>query len=504
MTGFVVFVGYLIALLAIGLGSQRLMRGTGADFFTASASIGPFMLLMSLFGATMTSFAIVGSTAESYERGIGVYGLMASWAGIVHPLMFVFVGVPVWRIGQRYGFVTQVQLLRDRYASEALGWLLVPILAGLVVPYLLIALQSAGMTVAAVTKGAFPTVFVDAAGQPSGIPPAITGAALTLVTLIYINTGGLRAAAWANALQTGVFVAVAAFTFVVIAIKLGGPAAAMAKTASLHPERLVRAGNIGQGEFLSYGLVGLSVGMFPHIFQHWLSARSADSFKLTAVAHPLLVMSVWLPCVFIGTWAAGELNVPPEQSGKVLGMMVAKFSDPVLGAVLTAGVVAAIMSSLDSQFLALGTIATEDVLLRLRPTSDPKTVVWTGRLATFGVAALTWLLAQFSDRGVFELGVWCFSGFTGLLPVILGAVYWRRATAAGAIACVITAVATWIALFAQSRAGGGGEAFLVGGVMPVTWILGASSVAMVGVSLATEPPPSSVLDRYFPDAREPS
>ena len=40
MTGFVVFVGYLLALLAIGFTSQRLMRGTGADFFTASASIG--------------------------------------------------------------------------------------------------------------------------------------------------------------------------------------------------------------------------------------------------------------------------------------------------------------------------------------------------------------------------------------------------------------------------------------------------------------------------------
>ena len=304
MTGFVVFVLYLAALLGIGFASNRVFRGTGQDFFVASSTIGPFMLLMSLFGATMTSFALVGSTAETYTRGVGVYGLMASWAAIVHPLMFVIIGVPVWHLGQRYGYVTQVQYLKDRFQSNALGWIVLPMLVLLVVPYLLIAIQSAGLTVSAVTKGAFPTVFVDPAGQPSGIPAWITGAVIVAVTLVYINTGGIRAAAWANALQTGVFLAVAAVTFVAMSIKLGGPGAAIAKAAAVHPELLVREGNIGQMELLSYGLVPLSVGTFPHLFQHWLTARSAESFKLTVVLHPVLVMCVWLPCVFVGLWAA--------------------------------------------------------------------------------------------------------------------------------------------------------------------------------------------------------
>jgi SSS family solute:Na+ symporter len=51
-----------------------MFRGTSRDFFVASHSIGPFLLLMSVFGTTMTAFALVGSTGKSFERGIGTYG----------------------------------------------------------------------------------------------------------------------------------------------------------------------------------------------------------------------------------------------------------------------------------------------------------------------------------------------------------------------------------------------------------------------------------------------
>ena len=68
-----VIIGYLVLLLFIGFASQHFFRGTSADYFVASRSIGPFMLLMSLFGTTMTAFALVGSTGKAYASGIGVY-----------------------------------------------------------------------------------------------------------------------------------------------------------------------------------------------------------------------------------------------------------------------------------------------------------------------------------------------------------------------------------------------------------------------------------------------
>ena len=140
-------------------------------------------------------------------------------------------------------------------------------------------------------------------------------------------------------------------------------------------------------------------------------------------------------------------------------------------------------------------MATEDLLLRLWPGADERTQVRWARAFTAAIGAVTWALSLVTDRAIFDLGVWCFSGFTGLVPIVLAALYWRRATAAGCVAAVLAVVVSWTALFLTTGEGG-----LVGGVMPVTWIVLASGCALVGVSLATRPPPDEVLIRFFPEA----
>jgi len=143
LTPLLVIAGYLSLLIGLGVVTSRLFKGTSADYFVVSRSVGPFLLLMSVFGTTMTAFALVGSTAKSFEAGIGVYGLMASWSGLIHSAVFFLVGIKLWAIGKRYNYMTQVQFFRDRFQSEFLGYLLFPILVLLVVPYLLVGIIGA-------------------------------------------------------------------------------------------------------------------------------------------------------------------------------------------------------------------------------------------------------------------------------------------------------------------------------------------------------------------------
>ena len=56
---------YLLLVLFVGGLSHRLFRGTGEDYFVASRTVGPFLLLMSLFGTNMTAFAILGASGEA-------------------------------------------------------------------------------------------------------------------------------------------------------------------------------------------------------------------------------------------------------------------------------------------------------------------------------------------------------------------------------------------------------------------------------------------------------
>lgn len=503
MTTVVVIAIYLSLLLGLALFSKTLFRGTSKDYFVASHSIGPFMLLMSVFGTTMTAFALVGSTGKAFERGIGTYGLMASSSGLIHAACFFLIGIKLWAIGKRYGYVTQIQYFRARFESRAFGYLLFPILVLLVIPYLLIGIIGAGKTIAGVTaaKGKMPGVFPGWTENGS-IPPWFTGLVISAVVLTYIFAGGSRAAAWANTFQTLVFMVMGILAFYLISDRLGGLGAAIEQAKGSHKVRtLSEGGEVGtsQWTFLTYMFIPLSVGMFPHLFQHWLTAKSAKSFKLTVVAHPICIMIVWVPCVLIGVWATGvpllaELPNGNAVLGKMVGIIV---KDPIIVGLVTAGILAAIMSSLDSQFLCLGTMFTNDIVLhRAKKEYSDKEKLFMARGFIVAIVVLTYVCALLLyKKSVFDLAIWCFSGFAALTPLVIAALYWKRATKVGAYSCVIAVFISWITFFIMS--GFGGEYFVFGGVVPaaIMWIIGAA--AMIIGSLMSEPPSEKTIAKFF-------
>ncbi len=502
MTQLVIICAYLCILIGLGFLSNRKFRGTAQDFFLASRTIGPTLLLLSVFGTAMTAFSLVGSTGEAFRSGIGVYGLIASSSGIIHTAVFYFAGLRLWAFGARHGYTTQIQFFRDRFESHALGLLLFPVLAGLVIPYVLIGLLGAGSVVQALTPGAFPQAFASTGGA---LPPWLTALGVTSVVLLYVFVGGLRGAAWANALQAGVFIVTGIAAFLVIAPRLGGAAAATEAVLAAFPEKLTREGNFGQLQFFSYCFIPLSIGMFPHVYQHWLTAKSAKSFKPLLVLHPICTMLVWLPCVLIGVWATAAalpdgtaIISPGSPVNGELGMMVRALTTPLLGGLLGAGILAAVMSSLDSQLLAIGSMVTNDIAVDLlgRARLDDRQKVRLGRLVVIGVAAAAYWCSLAEPRSVFTLGVWCFSGYSALFPLVLAAIYWRRATAAGAIAAVLATVAVGLALFREGSYGSD-PGYLFMGMLPVVPMLAASTLALVGVSLATQPPSARTLEKFF-------
>jgi SSS family solute:Na+ symporter len=512
---------YLGLLLALGLFSSRLFKGTKEDYQVASHSIGPFVLLMSIFGTTMTAFALVGSSGEAYRAGVGVYGMLASSSGIVHSLCFFVVGVKVWKLARRHHYTTQIEFFRDRLDSDFVGLLLFPILVGLVIPYLLIGVISGGAVIQSLTAGLstdwFPVLSASGAPDPAfhgGIPPWLGSLVICVVVLIYVFFGGMRGTAWANTFQTIVFMVLGVITFFVIASKLGGQDSILenlkALTESVPQERVTRS-EMSKTKFFTYLLIPLSVGMFPHVFQHWMTAKSANAFKLPVICHPIFIMIVWIPCVLVGMWATGSLipsNPPlPTNPNTILPFLVKTQTGQILGGFLAAGLLAAIMSSLDSQFLCIGTIFNNDFVthyLGKDRISDQRQVLFT-RLFIIGIVAITYLLSLGNVRSVFAMGVWCFSGFSALFPIVIAALYWRGLTAAGAISGIFAAITSWCILFYQALASGGLSKYVIhlslGGesyeIMPVVVMFASSLATMVVVSLVTPKPSDETLAKFF-------
>ncbi|XAM00189.1 sodium:solute symporter family protein [Phycisphaeraceae bacterium D3-23] len=518
MTPIIVILIYLGLLLGLGILSSRFFRGTSADFFVASRSIGPFLLLMSVFGTTMTGFALVGSSAKTYETGIGVYGLMASYSGLIHSACFFLIGIKLWAFGKRYGYVTQCQFFRDRFESSALGYVLFPILIVLIIPYLLVGLISAGAAIRGLTSpvvkpdgtvlrpGMFPELFEATGGA---VPPWLTGLVIASIVLIYVFLGGVRSTAWANTFQTIVFMVTGIIAFTLIAKALGGPAAASETVLERDPEAMARTGKLSKLQFFSYAFIPLSVGMFPHLFQHWLTAKSAKAFRLTVIAHPIFIMLVWVPCVLIGAWALGVPKMDGTAANAVLAKMVAVMVDqPVITGVLFAGILAAIMSSLDSQFMCMSTMFTNDVVVHRKGKDHftDKQLLWLGRGFVIGIVTVTYLISLFKlPINVFDLGVWCFSGFGAMFPIAFAAVYWKRATGAGVYAALLATAALWLGLIGYDlsvfKKAHPHEEFLLFGMMPAAMLFATCLCSLVVVSLATKVPGEATIAKFFPEKR---
>jgi len=476
---------YLGLVLLIGILSNRLFRGTGEDYFVASRSIGPFLLLMSLFGTNMTAFAILGASGEAYHTGIGVFALMPSGAALIIPTVFFFIGTRVWALGKRHNFLTQVQYFRQRWDSDGLGLLLFIVMIALLIPYLLIGVMGGGITLAQITKGQ--------------IPLWVGGLLVCGVVLTYVSFGGMRGTAWANAFQTLVFMILGGVAFFVIVDKLGGLDQAMAQIAEKHPELLIKGDHINPLKLLTYTCIPLSVGMFPHLFTHWLTARSARTFRYPLMFYPLCIAIVWIPSVLLGIF--GQIDFPGLKgpaANSVLVKMIDLHAPGVLAGLLAAGVFAAIMSSLDSQVLSISNMFTQDVVRHYRKgdaLSEEQQVRW-GRLFVFFIFAITYALSLISARSIFTLAVWSFTGFSALFPVVVAALYWKRSTKYGAFASVITVAVLWSYFFFQGWKVPG---YTIGmsGVMPVAVILAASAAAMVIVSLMTRPPDKETIGKFF-------
>jgi len=538
----VVFV-YLGAVLAIGILARATAQRSGGDrtaedFFLAGRSLGPAVFLLSLFGANMTAFSILGASGHAFANGIVTYGLMASSSALIIPLTLFLIGTRLWALGKRHGFMTPVQMFRDRWQCGHIGTVIFAVQAVLLVPYIVIAVMGGGTTLAAVSGGR--------------VPFWIGGGIVSLVVMGYVFFGGMRGTAWVNAFQTILFLSFGAIAVAVIAVGMGGFARAMeSMLASPSTAPLLTRERVSPAYFFSYTFIPLSSIAFPHIGIFCLTARRLEHFRRTIVLYPICMLAIWLPSVFLGV-AANRATELPAIASKIEARAALSASGPALddaargqlraqasgddvvlklvegyapvwlASLLGAAVMAAVMAS-DSQILALSTMFTEDVFTFYRGTSRfGQTVqVQTGRAFVVLLTLVAYGIALKVPQSIFDLATqYAFAGYAALSPLLVAALFWRRSTKWGALAVTIwtaAAVAAVAALQTMVPApppgaivrlvslGGtdviarAAQGALVLGMLPVVPMTLVSALLMFVVSRLTAGavPPPATLSRYF-------
>ena len=425
-----VSVVYLLACLALGMWPGRKASHTAEGYIAGDRTLG-LLLMYFITGATIFSaFAFLGAPGFAYSKGAAVFYILAY--GTLGLVPFYFLGPRAARLGRRYGYVTQAEMIADRFGAPAVAGLMALISVVAFVPYLALQMKGAGTILHAVTRGEVSEA---------------AGAALVYgVVLVYVLRSGVLGVGWTNTFQ-GIFMMLLAWGLgLYLPFRLyGGVQEMFTRIASERPELLLAPGldssgaPWGWGEYNSAVLVSIiGFSVWPHLFMKAFTARDTQTIKRTVVLYP--TFQIFLVPLFLIGFAGIFFDPAPARADQVLPHMLMNMEIPaLLVGLFCAGGLAASMSSGDAMAHATASIVVRDGVIRwfgrtLDPVAQRSLIRW----VVVAVLIVAYSIAMLYEGSLVALLLSAYGAVGQFATVVAATLYSRRATGAGVVAALTT------------------------------------------------------------------
>lgn len=378
---------YMICLLAIGLWASARTRDA-EDFFLGGRRLGPLVAAISYSSSASSAWTLLGLSGAAYTLGLRVVWVaLGSFTGML--VAWFWIGPRLLRHSHERRQLT----LTDFLAEGATG----PVRAAIVIAASVIVVFTFAFYVAAQFQGAgnsFSSTFDMSMGAAVGLGAAII--------LVYTLLGGFWAVSVTDTLQ-GLLMAVTAVVLPVAALlALGGPSgfAAGLRAASTAAQMDWTGGAAG---LVAVGVVAGSLGIGfgtygqPHLLVRFMALRDRR-----ALNRARLITVGWYTVVFVGMCLLGlagrALHPGIENAENIFFMLTDSLFPPVIGAILLAAVLSAIMSTADSQLLVAASAIAHD----LGPGQHRNQALLRSRLAILALVVAAVLVALYLPERIFS------------------------------------------------------------------------------------------------------
>lgn len=315
-----------------------------------------------------------------------------------------------------------------------------------------------------------------------------------LVVVLYSCIGGFLVVSWLDLLQ-GFLMLFALLCAAIFAFSLlGGVGSVVDTVAGLGAGHL----NIIRGvQFITIvSLMAWGLGYFgqPHILVRFMAAKRPRDLSLARrVCMSWMVLSL-ICAIGVGLVGIAYYRAEPLANPETVFLNLASvLFNPFVAAIVFAGVLSAIMSTIAAQLLASGSALEEDLYhLLLRPQAQQRELVWVARLTVLIIAGCSFYLAYNPTSNILKLVAYAWAGLGAAFgPVIILSLYWRRMTAKGAVIGMATGA---IVVILWSKLG---QAY--GGIFTLYEIVPGFILATLGIiigSLLDKPPSTAVTEQF--------
>jgi SSS family solute:Na+ symporter len=404
---------YFILLAYIAIVFLESLRGTSTHaktpegYFLANRGLGTLALFFTILATNFSAFYFLGFAGAGYRVGYAHYVMMALGTAFAC-ISFFILGTKIWALGKQHGLITPAELIYHQTGSKTLRWTFAGIMLLFTFPYLALQIIGAGYILENITQGAIPYIW---------------GAILlTLFTIAYVWIGGMKSVAKTDLKQGLLMIFLMFVAVIVISNSLGGLTAAHEQVYAIQPELFSREG-VGNTfppkkwfSLLAFWI--FCIPMFPQIFMRFYIAKDLETLKKSALLYAIIPLFISILPVIIGV--LGHLTFPGlsgQATDQILPKMLAAHSPEWFSGLVMTGALAAFMSTLDSQLLALSTIVTRDFVLPFRKNIGLEKQVLVGRIWVVIFAFVGLLIAAQPFDTIDDMGRLSFGGLAVLFPV---------------------------------------------------------------------------------------
>ncbi|WP_120512579.1 sodium/proline symporter PutP [Photobacterium salinisoli] len=485
------FIVYLIAMLAIGYYAYK-RTANSSDYFLGGRSLGPWPAALSAGASDMSGWLLLGLPGYAFAAGIEslwlagglLLGTYLNWLICAKRLRTYTITAN--------NAITIPEYLSNRFKDTSK---LIQTISAFFILLFFLFYTSSGLVAGGKL---FETVF--------GMDYKIAVVVGTLCVVSYTLFGGFLAVSWTDLVQ-GLLMA-AALMIVPIAAMQGGFGDLAASLEAKNPELMTLFNDVKGEPLTAISIISLAawgLGYFgqPHILARFNATRSnrdITTARRIAVIWSALSMTGAILVGLVGIlYADNQLGGNLEDGEKIFMLLVNAIFHPVMAGILLAAILAAIMSTADSQLLVSSSALAEDFYKQvIRKNASSEEIVIVGRVAVIALSIIALMLAMNPDSTVLGLVSYAWAGFGAAFgPALLLSLYWKDMNRNGALAGIVIGALT-VVIWKQ----------LTGGIFDMYEIVPGfvfATIAIIVVSKMTGGAPSELhaqFDTYEKNLRE--
>ncbi|WP_010647712.1 sodium/proline symporter PutP [Oceanobacillus massiliensis] len=488
---FITFAVYLVVMIAIGIITYQ-MTNTLSDYVLGGRKLNSWVTAFSASASDFSGWLLIGLPGAAYAAGLGQWslwiaiglavGAMVNWQYVAKRL----------RIYTEYtnDSITLPQFFENRFRDHS--HLLRVISALFILTFFLFYTASGLVAGAKLFQGTFEINYHLA---------LVAGA---IIIVAYTFLGGFLAVSYTDFIQGVLMSAALIFTSIYGLIQIGGFGELFNQLGSISTSLIdgfaatsyneadgvywESAGSIGAIGIISALAWGLGYFGQPHILARFMAIKSHKEVRKAR----LISVSLGLVIPLYGALIVGMLGIltfdqPLADPEQVFIQLVQVVYNPWVAGFLLAAVLAAIMSTVDSQLLVSSSALSEDFYRRyLRKNAGDTELVWVGRISVLVIALVALMLAWNENSSVLDLVSYAWAGFGATFgPAILFSIFWRKTTRNGVLAGIVLG---GITIFLWPLTGSELYEMVPGFIL--------SSIAIIGFSYIGNGPTAEMLEEY--------